>query len=124
MTDLCNDLKADDLEKSNESAINFDKCKDCEFNAMDVDRTACIECEKDYLVKKTYLKALFCFVKSLYPTFDENKTKLHKMSRGANKLVMLGHNREEIRLTKYSNGFYFGYNDKLDVLAYAYTGEK
>jgi len=54
MTDknLCSDLKADDLEKSNESAINFD-CKDCEFNVFDIDRTACIECIKDYLINRS-----------------------------------------------------------------------
>jgi Pyruvate/2-oxoacid:ferredoxin oxidoreductase delta subunit len=53
MTEFCNDIKADDLEKSNESAINFDRCKECEFNVFDIDRTACIECEKDYLINRS-----------------------------------------------------------------------
>ena len=52
MTEFCNDIKADDLEKSNESAINLDRCKDCEYRD-DIDRTACIECEKDYLINRS-----------------------------------------------------------------------
>jgi hypothetical protein len=54
MTDnLCSDIKADDLEKSKESAINLDRCKECEFNVFDIDRTACIECLKDYLINRS-----------------------------------------------------------------------
>jgi hypothetical protein len=53
MTELCSDIKADDLEKSNESAINLDRCKECEFNVFDIDRTARIECLKDYLINRS-----------------------------------------------------------------------
>jgi hypothetical protein len=42
--------------KKNKNIIkksNKDRCKNCEFHVYDVDRTACIECVKDYLINRS-----------------------------------------------------------------------